>query len=86
MTKRGVDRRTVLIGAGAAATSLAAGATPARAADAVKVGVLFPLTGPLQDSERHVNLLLQIGTSAITGRGCPADVFASQRQVLMSRF
>jgi len=45
MTKRGVDRRTVLIGAGAAATSLATGAAPARAADPVKVGVLFPLTG-----------------------------------------
>src|SRR5258708_21155847 len=45
MTKRGVDRRTVLIGAGAAATSLATGAGPARAADPVKVGVLFPLTG-----------------------------------------
>jgi branched-chain amino acid transport system substrate-binding protein len=45
MTKRGVDRRTVLIGAGAAATSLATGATPARAADPVKIGILFPLTG-----------------------------------------
>src|ERR1043166_2441292 len=43
MTKHGVHRRTVLIGAGAAATTLAAG--PARAADPVKVGVLFPLTG-----------------------------------------
>src|SRR5690349_17998932 len=43
MTKHGVDRRTVLIGAGAAATTLAAG--HARAADPVKVGVLFPLTG-----------------------------------------
>src|SRR5438132_2016633 len=45
MTKRGVNRRTVLMGAGAAATSLATGASPARAADPVKVGVLFPLTG-----------------------------------------
>src|SRR3977135_454513 len=45
MTKRGVDRRTVLIGAGAAATSFATGASPAPAADPVKVGVLFPLTG-----------------------------------------
>jgi branched-chain amino acid transport system substrate-binding protein len=45
MTKRGVDRRTVLIGAGAAATSLASGATPVRAADPVKIGILFPLTG-----------------------------------------
>jgi branched-chain amino acid transport system substrate-binding protein len=44
MTRRGVDRRTVLIGAGAAATSLATG-SPARAADPVKVGLLFPLTG-----------------------------------------
>jgi len=40
-----VNRRTVLVGAGAAATSLATGAGPARAADPVKVGVLFPLTG-----------------------------------------
>src|SRR5437879_8008399 len=45
MTKRGVNRRTVLMGAGAAATSLATGTGPARAADPVKVGVLFPLTG-----------------------------------------
>jgi branched-chain amino acid transport system substrate-binding protein len=45
MTKRGVDRRTVLIGAGGAAASWATGASPARAADPVKVGVLFPLTG-----------------------------------------
>jgi branched-chain amino acid transport system substrate-binding protein len=45
MTRRGMNRRTVLMGAGAAATSLATGATPARAADPVRVGVLFPLTG-----------------------------------------
>src|SRR5882757_3990068 len=45
MTKRGMDRRTVLMGAGAAATSLATGATSARAADPVKIGILFPLTG-----------------------------------------
>ncbi len=40
-----VNRRTVLAGAGAAATSLATGASSVRAADPVKVGVLFPLTG-----------------------------------------
>jgi branched-chain amino acid transport system substrate-binding protein len=45
MTQRGVNRRSVLIGAGAAATSLATGAGPARAADPMKVGILFPLTG-----------------------------------------
>src|ERR1043165_3583896 len=45
MAKRGVDRRAVLAGAGAAATGLAAGARLAHAADPVKVGVLFPLTG-----------------------------------------
>src|SRR3954451_12723397 len=44
MSKRGVDRRNVLIGASAAATSLALTGS-ARAADPVKVGVLFPLTG-----------------------------------------
>jgi branched-chain amino acid transport system substrate-binding protein len=43
--KRGVNRRTVLAGAGAAATTLASGVRIARAADPVKVGVLFPLTG-----------------------------------------
>src|ERR1043165_649191 len=43
--KRGVDRRTVLAPAGAAATTLATGIRVARAADPVKVGVLFPLTG-----------------------------------------
>src|SRR6476659_3767029 len=43
--KRVVNRRTVLAGAGAAATTLASGARIARAADPVKVGVLFPLTG-----------------------------------------
>lgn len=45
MAKRGVDRRVVLAGAGAAATTLATGVRFARAADPVKVGVLFPLTG-----------------------------------------
>src|SRR6185369_9879291 len=45
MAKRGVDRRAVLAGAGAAATSLATGVRLAHAADPVKVGVLFPLTG-----------------------------------------
>ncbi len=45
MVKRGVNRRTVLAGAGAAATTLATGARIAYAADPVKVGVLFPLTG-----------------------------------------
>src|SRR5437868_8880814 len=43
--KRGVNRRAVLAGAGAAATTLATGVRVARAADPVKVGVLFPLTG-----------------------------------------
>src|SRR3954469_21808785 len=45
MAKRGVNRRAVLAGTGAAATSLATGVRVARAADPVKVGVLFPLTG-----------------------------------------
>src|SRR4249920_1463300 len=45
MVKRGVNRRAVLAGAGAAATTLATGARVARAADPVKVGILFPLTG-----------------------------------------
>jgi branched-chain amino acid transport system substrate-binding protein len=45
MAKHGMDRRTVLIAAGAAATSMATGVSPVRAADPVKVGVLFPLTG-----------------------------------------
>src|SRR5205807_4980713 len=45
MAKPGVNRRAVLAGASAAATSLATGVRLARAADPVKVGVLFPLTG-----------------------------------------
>src|ERR1043165_6855025 len=45
MAKRGVDRRAVLAGAGAAATSLATGVRVARPADPGKGGVLFPLTG-----------------------------------------
>src|SRR5882757_6368212 len=45
MTKRGMNRRAVLAGASAAATSLATGVRLARAADPVKIGVLFPLTG-----------------------------------------
>src|SRR5689334_5598532 len=45
MTKLSINRRTVLAGAGAATASLATGARVARAADPVKVGVLFPLTG-----------------------------------------
>src|SRR5947208_2017187 len=45
--KGAVNRRTVLAGAGAGAavTTLASGVRIARAADPVKVGVLFPLTG-----------------------------------------
>src|SRR5262245_23208108 len=43
--KRDVNRRTVLAGEGAAAAGLATGVGVARAADPVKVGVLFPLTG-----------------------------------------
>src|SRR3954471_5395581 len=43
--KRGVNRRTVLAGAGVAATTLASGMRIARAADPVKIGILFPLTG-----------------------------------------
>ncbi|MEA2930671.1 MAG: hypothetical protein QOG38_3099, partial [Hyphomicrobiales bacterium] len=39
-----LSRRSVLAGTGAATLSLAAG-TRAQAADPVKVGVLFPLTG-----------------------------------------
>jgi branched-chain amino acid transport system substrate-binding protein len=45
MIKLKATRRSVLVGAGAAATSLAAGARVARAADPVKLGILFPLTG-----------------------------------------
>jgi branched-chain amino acid transport system substrate-binding protein len=45
MIKLKATRRSMLVGAGAAATSLAAGARVARAADPVKVGILFPLTG-----------------------------------------
>src|SRR6478672_11111952 len=45
MTKLTLNRRSVLGGAGAAATSLATGVRVAHAADPVKVGVLFPLTG-----------------------------------------
>jgi branched-chain amino acid transport system substrate-binding protein len=40
-----LSRRSVLAGTGAATMSLAAGVSPVRAADPVKVGVLFPLTG-----------------------------------------
>src|SRR4051812_26667041 len=45
MTKLSINRRTLLAGAGVAAASLATSARVARAADPVKVGVLFPLTG-----------------------------------------
>jgi branched-chain amino acid transport system substrate-binding protein len=40
-----LSRRSVLAGTGAATLSLAAGTAPARAADPVKIGILFPLTG-----------------------------------------
>jgi branched-chain amino acid transport system substrate-binding protein len=45
MIKLKATRRSVLVGAGAAATSLATGVRIARAADPVKIGILFPLTG-----------------------------------------
>src|ERR1043166_8288360 len=40
-----LSRRSVLAGTGAATMTLAAGIQPVRAADPVKVGILFPLTG-----------------------------------------
>jgi branched-chain amino acid transport system substrate-binding protein len=40
-----LSRRSVLAATGAATVSLAAGVSPVRAADPVKVGILFPLTG-----------------------------------------
>ncbi|MEN3375918.1 MAG: branched-chain amino acid transport system substrate-binding protein [Hyphomicrobiales bacterium] len=65
MTKRGMDRRTVLMGAGAAATSLATGAKPARAADPVKVGILFPLTGNAAAAGQASKAALEIAAEIV---------------------
>src|SRR5256885_1895881 len=66
--KRGVNRRAVLAGAGAAATTLATGVRVVRAADPVKVGVLFPLTGNAaaagQASKAAVELAAEIVNNA----------------------
>src|ERR1043166_3580392 len=68
MAKRGVDRPPVRGGAGGAATSRAAGGRVARAADPVKVGVLFPLTGNAaaagQASKAAVELAAEIVNNA----------------------
>ena len=68
MAKRGVNRRAVLASAGAAATTLATGVRVARAADPVKVGVLFPLTGNAaaagQASKAAVELAAEIVNNA----------------------
>src|SRR3954447_19243357 len=66
--ERGVNRRTVLAGAGVAATTLASGMRIARAADPVKVGVLFPLTGnaaaAAQASKAAVEIAAEIVNNA----------------------
>jgi branched-chain amino acid transport system substrate-binding protein len=65
---RGINRRTVLAGAGATATVLTSGVRIARAADPVKVGVLFPLTGNAaaagQASKAAVELAAEIVNNA----------------------
>jgi branched-chain amino acid transport system substrate-binding protein len=65
MTKQGMNRRTVLMGAGAAATSLATGATPARAADPVKIGILFPLTGNAAAAGQASKAALEIAAEIV---------------------
>jgi branched-chain amino acid transport system substrate-binding protein len=65
MTKRGMDRRSVLIAAGAAATSLVAGTAPARAADAVKIGILFPLTGNAAAAGQASKAALEIAAEIV---------------------
>jgi branched-chain amino acid transport system substrate-binding protein len=63
-----VSRRSVLAGTGAATVSLAAGVSPVRAADPVKIGVLFPLTGNAaaagQASKAAVELAAEIVNNA----------------------
>jgi len=65
MVKRGVNRRAVLAGAGAAATSLATGVRVAHAADPVKVGVLFPLTGNAAAAGQASKAALEVATTLL---------------------
>src|SRR5690242_3960638 len=67
MTQRGVNRRTVLIGAGAAATSLASGAGPARAAEPMKVGILFPLTGNAAAAGQAAKAAVEVAAEIVNG-------------------
>jgi branched-chain amino acid transport system substrate-binding protein len=65
MTKVTINRRTVLSGAGAAATSLATGVQVARAADPVKVGVLFPLTGNAAAAGQAAKAALEVAADIV---------------------
>src|SRR6266487_239310 len=65
MAKRDVNRRAVLAGATAAATSLATGTRVARAADPVKVGILFPLTGNAAAAGQASKAALEIAAEIV---------------------
>src|SRR5947207_8610507 len=65
MAKRGVNRLAVLAGATAAATSLATGMRVARAADPVKIGVLFPLTGNAAAAGQASKAATEIATEIV---------------------
>src|SRR3954454_11732622 len=64
MVERGVDRRTVLAGASATAASLA-GVGTTRAADAVKIGVLFPLTGNAAAAGQGSQAALEVAADVV---------------------
>jgi len=64
MVERGVDRRTVLAGASATAASLA-GVGTTRAADAVKIGVLFPLTGNAAAAGQASKAALEVAADVV---------------------
>lgn len=67
MTKLTMSRRTVLAGAGAAATSLATGAQVARAADPVKIGILFPLTGNAAAAGQASKAAVEVAAEIVNG-------------------
>ena len=65
MIKRGLSRRSVIAGTGAATVAMVAGSSPVRAADPVKVGVLFPLTGNAAAAGQASKAALEIAAEIV---------------------
>src|ERR1700710_2117054 len=61
-----ISRRTTMLGTAAA---LAAAATPARAEDTIKIGVVSPLTGPAAESGGFMRNGIKLAVDAVNASG-----------------